>query len=119
MRPRMETVRLIRPANHFSGSSTTGMDKKAEKEFGAAPRAKAKKEVAKPVRWETNRSRFIPAGCERRCYDPVTDWERADDAALCVRMAADYSDEAIHCGYWPGVPARGNAAATQGPVHGE
>ena len=32
--------------------------------------------------------------------DPVTDWERVDDGALCVRMAADYSDEAIHCGYW-------------------
>jgi len=51
--------------------------------------------------------------------DPVTDWERVDDVALCVRMAADYSDEAIHCGYWPGVPVQGNAARTPGPVHGE
>ncbi len=27
---------------------------------------------------------------------PVADWKRADDAALCVDMAADYPDEAIH-----------------------
>ena len=59
-----------------------------------------------------SRRRFIPAVCERRGDDPVADWERVDDAALCVRMAADYSDEAISCGYWPGVPVRGNAAET-------
>src|SRR6266850_4092733 len=76
----------------------------------------AKPRMAKSARrGNKSRRRFLLA----RADAPVTDWERADDAALCVRMAADYSDEAIHCGYWPVVPVRGNAAAMQGPVHGE
>src|SRR5882724_12033716 len=34
-------------------------------------------------------------------------------------MPADYSDEAIICGHWPGVPMRRNASATRGLVHRE
>src|SRR6266478_924832 len=43
---------------------------------------------------------FVLALAQKEGWRPVTDWERVDDGALCVRMAADYSDEAIHCGYW-------------------